>query len=58
MMAICYRDQTYCMSDCTNKACHRFVTQQIRDEAIAFGLPMAYADFSKNCEDYTNDQLD
>lgn len=52
---LCYKDQTYCLSDCTNNLCHRFVTQKIREQAIAFGLTMAYADFSKNCEDYKND---
>lgn len=55
MMSLCYKDQTYCLSDCTNRNCHRFVTEEIREQAIALGLPMAYADFSKNCEEYTND---
>lgn len=55
MMTLCYKDQTYCLSDCTNRNCHRFVTEEIREQAIALGLSMAYADFSKNCEEYTHD---
>lgn len=52
---ICYKDQTFCMSDCTNDMCFRFVTEEIREKSIALGLPMAYADFSKKCEGYTNE---
>jgi hypothetical protein len=50
---ICYRDRSYCDSDCRNTTCDRFVSQQLINDANAFGLPLALTDYSKNCPGYT-----
>jgi hypothetical protein len=52
-MALCYKDMTFCMSDCINAACHRFIYKGLIEEAEAFGLPIAQSDFSANCPGYT-----
>lgn len=49
---LCYRDMTFCKSDCTNKQCPRFVTQAVRERADFAGLPLALADMSKDCKEY------
>ena len=30
---ICYKDKTFCSSDCTNKDCHRFFSDEVREGA-------------------------
>jgi hypothetical protein len=51
-MALCYKDKTFCNSDCANTRCFRFMYKGLKLEARNFGLPLALADFSPDCEDY------
>lgn len=51
-MALCYKDKTFCNSDCTNTTCYRFMYKDLRKEAADFGLPLALADYSSYCKDY------
>jgi hypothetical protein len=55
---MCFRDMTFCGSNCTNEACRRHYGE---DEAAAArdwwnGMegspPIAWADFSGDCADY------
>ena len=54
---ICYKDQTFCASDCKNTECFRNFTETIKEEAIRWwgseDVPIAYADFSSSCDSYT-----
>lgn len=48
---ICYRDRTYCSDDyCGNMECTRNIQTIDREHFDEVGLPLAIADFSKNCE--------
>ena len=53
---ICYKDQTFCSSDCVNKNCFRYFGEEERKGAKAWwggdDAPVAFADFSLNCPDY------
>lgn len=50
---ICYRDRTFCNSDCTNEECQRNYTKERHEQNInGVNLPVAMADFSKNCDRY------
>lgn len=49
---LCYKDKTFCKSDCVNESCTIRLTEKIIKEAEAFGLPTSHADFSKGCYDY------
>lgn len=51
-MSLCYKDRTYCSSDCANVRCRRFMHKDLRKEAEDFGLPLCVADFSPDCIDY------
>ena len=51
-MALCYKDRTFCRSDCVVTACFRYYDEEIAQEAKDFGLPVALSDFSKRCPDY------
>jgi hypothetical protein len=51
-MALCYKDRTFCDSNCANTKCFRFIYKGLWVEARNFGLPLAVADFSLDCEDY------
>jgi hypothetical protein len=51
-MALCYKDKTFCRSDCANTTCFRFMYRGLIKEADDFGLPIAVADFSVDCKDY------
>jgi len=53
---ICYRDQSYCQSNCTNTDCSRFISEAVAKGSEKTGLPLATCDFSENCKDYTNDK--
>lgn len=55
---LCYKDQTYCQSDCTNKECHRFLSDEIKEGAQKRDLPIALCDFSKHCEEYESKTLE
>ena len=54
---ICYRDMTFCASDCVNKACHRFVSAEIESRAKSLDLPIARSDFSNDCTKYQSPQV-
>lgn len=53
---ICYKDRTFCASDCTNSACFRHYGDEEKRGAILWwgseGAPIAFADFSDRCSDY------
>lgn len=59
---ICYRDMTFCASDCTNTACHRHFGPE--DSAAArrwWGsddAPVSFAYFSADCPDYKPKEAD
>lgn len=58
---LCYKDMTFCRSDCTNKSCFRFLSDKIEEDALAwtktfqpdaeYGL-VALSDFSDTCGAY------
>lgn len=48
---IVFRDNTFCIAECGNKECSRKLTQQVKEEAIVFGLPVSIADMWDNCKD-------
>ncbi len=49
---LCYRDMTFCASDCTNAECSRFVSPRIEAEVARLDMAMAMSDFSKSCDEY------
>jgi hypothetical protein len=51
-MALCYKDKTFCDSDCANAKCFRYIYKGLYKEASDFGLPVAVSDFSSRCSDY------
>lgn len=57
-MAICYKDQTFCSSDCKNPTCFRHWTDELHQQAREWwshdpdNVPVAFSDFSKTCGAY------
>ena len=53
---ICYKDKTFCKSDCVNTSCFRNFTDEERANSVKWwggeGAPIAMADFSKECDVY------
>lgn len=49
---LCYRDQTFCKSDCQNKLCSALLTDAVRQAAADYGLPVSMMDRSKGCVEY------
>ena len=55
---ICYKDKTFCGSDCIMTECHRFFSAETRRGARAWwshdpdNAPVAFSDFSKSCPHY------
>jgi hypothetical protein len=49
---LCYKDRTYCKSDCLNMECFRYFDGGVAKDAADFGLPVAVADFSASCPHY------
>lgn len=61
---LCFRDMTFCGSDCTNTQCGRHYGPKTKAEAERWwrrdftdaskenGPPVAFSDFSGDCEDY------
>ena len=55
---ICFRDKTYCSSDCVNTRCSRNFSPSEKEASERWwkGLkgypPIAMSDFSNGCEDY------
>ena len=58
---LCFRDMSFCGSDCSNTACHRHFGPDQEAAAKAWakrsgfkdGAPVAFSDFSEGCNDYT-----
>lgn len=48
----CYKDQTFCASDCVNTECFRYYDSGVAADAREFGLPVALSDFTKSCNYY------
>jgi len=53
---ICYRDQSYCASDCINSQCFRYLSDEVKARANEVRLPIATADFSEECQDYIKEK--
>jgi hypothetical protein len=57
-MALCYRDMTFCASDCTYTTCRRHFGDEARAGSRRWwshdpdNAPVAFSDFSDQCEDY------
>jgi len=52
---ITYKDMTFCdFKDCQNKDCNRRLTEQIKRDAKAFGLPICRYAIKPEC--YINKQ--
>lgn len=53
---MCFRDMTFCKSDCTNATCVRHFGDKERAESVVWwggpGAPIAFGDFSKDCAAY------
>lgn len=53
---ICYKDMTFCASDCLNRACRRNWTDEKAAAAKAWwgsdDAPVSFSDFSADCPEY------
>lgn len=53
---ICYRDMSFCGSDCVNTECRRHFGPSEKSAAERWwggpDAPVAFMDFSKDCEQY------
>jgi hypothetical protein len=49
---LCYKDRTFCKSDCKNSECFRYYDEGVAKDASDFGLPVAVSDYSKSCQYY------
>ena len=55
---ICFRDMTFCASDCINTQCRRHFCEVDMMQARAWwrhdpeNAPIAWSDFSKGCTEY------
>lgn len=53
---ICFRDRTFCSSDCVNALCFRHFDDEDRAEAHRWWgsdeAPIAFTDFSSACDSY------
>lgn len=55
---ICYRDITFCKSDCVNDKCHRFLSDAVRQGARGWwshdpdNAPIAMLNMSEGCGNY------
>ena len=56
---ICYKDMTFCLSDCKNAYCERHWTAEKSESARRWwggdNAPVAFSDFSKRCDEYQHD---
>lgn len=51
-MALCYKDRTFCKSDCINVGCFRYYDEGVAKDAEEFGLPCSLSNFEKGCKNY------
>jgi hypothetical protein len=53
---LCFRDMTFCGSDCANTECRRHFGEEEKDAAHIWwgsdGAPVAFSDFSDTCPGY------
>ena len=49
---LCYKDQTFCSSDCINTACYRYLSPTDEIRAKELKLPVAWNDLSDDCPGY------
>ena len=49
---ICYKDKTFCDSDCVKEDCYRYLSNEEEKRAKRCGLMIAFCDYSKECQDY------
>jgi len=55
---MCYKDRTFCDSDCTQSSCYRFFSSEQKEGARRWwshdpdNAPIAFSNFSKTCEAY------
>lgn len=58
---ICYKDMTFCCSDCTNDSCFRYFGEEQSKGAKEWwshnsdNAPVAFSDFSDTCKGYRNE---
>lgn len=61
---ICFRDMTFCGSDCTNTACYRHFGEDDRQAARKWWshdpdrAPIAFGDLSKGCPEYQSPNVE
>lgn len=59
-MMLCFRDMTFCESDCTNVECRRCLTDEVRAAGRFWwggeDVPICVSDFSASCPDYSPTQ--
>jgi len=53
---LCYKDITFCESDCVNTECFRHKSKVDHEETRRRKIAVCYSDFSKECEDYLPDR--
>jgi len=53
---MCFRDMTFCSSNCRTEECPRNFTDEQREAARKWwggeGAPVAFSDFHRTCPDY------
>ena len=49
---ICYKDRSFCSSDCIRTDCYRFAGDGVHRDAAAAELPISFLDYSGICELY------
>jgi hypothetical protein len=53
---LCFKDMSFCRSDCINRECFRYLSDDVKARANEVGLPIATADFSSECNDYQTEK--
>ena len=57
-MPMCYKDKTFCYSDCVRAECHRYFSEKERENSRKWwshdpdNAPVAFSDFSDHCPSY------
>lgn len=53
---ICYKDRTFCDSDCTRSDCYRHLSEADSRKAQELNLPVSWSDCKTGCPYYTKPQ--
>lgn len=62
-MPLCYKDRTFCKSDCVNTECSRRLSDEVLEGARKWwghdpdNAPIALSDFHSGCEGYTKPEV-